>query len=378
MPCSCGGKAYFKCRSNKHLLTVVGEIDLSRRYYMCGACGRSCLPLDQWSGLVPGMSTPAARRMLSLAGMSWSREGEASRFDTASDHLLELCLLKVSNDSIRVVSEQEGKAAQQWIAKSDRPGELFKRGKGEQEFYTDGVTVNTTEGWRDLRLNVMDKRESALPATVDQWKDRVLPEPSVRIAWASLAACEQQGVAWKRMGRKLGVIDDDTLSVLADGAKWIWDQAALCWTKAQWVLDVFHVSQHIHDCGKILFGEKSPQTRPWSAAQLQSLIEHGPVQYLKDLIELRATHNDTEKIKAIGSLLGYLEPNVDSLWYRQRLAAGRPIGTGLIEGGCKTIVSNRLKLNSARWTPKHAEQMAALRCLNYSGLWSDFWADRAA
>jgi len=67
--------------------------------------------------------------------------------------------------------------------------------------------------------------------------------------------------------------------------------------------------------------------------------------------------------------MGYLQENVDSLWYRQRLAAGRPIGTGLIEGGCKTIVSNRLKLNSARWTPRHAEQMAALRCLDYSGLW---------
>ncbi len=370
-PCPCGGKAYFKCRSNKHLLTVVGEIDVSRRYYTCGTCGTSHLPLDQWSGLVAGMSTPAARRMLSLAGMSWS-------FDTASDHLAELCLLKVSNDTIRVVSEAEGKAAQQWVAESDRPGELFKQAQGDQEFYTDGVTVNTTAGWRDLRLNVMDKRESAAPATPEQWKDRVLPEPGVRIAWASLAACAQQGRAWKRMSRKLGVIDDETLSVLADGAKWIWDQANLCWTKAQWVLDVFHVSQHIHDCGKILFGEKSPQTQPWSQAQLQSLIEQGPVQYLKDLKDLQAIHSEAVKIKAIESLLGYLKPNVDSLWYRQRLAEGRPIGTGLIEGGCKTIVSNRLKLNSARWTPKHAEQMAALRCLDYSGLWSAFWADRAA
>lgn len=352
-------------------MTVVGEIDLGRRYYTCGTCGVSHLPLDQWSGLVPGMSTPAARRMLSLAGMSWS-------FDTASDHLAELCLLKVSNDTIRVVSEAEGKAAQQWVATSPVPAEAFKQAKGEQEFYTDGVTVNTTEGWRDLRLNVMDKRESALPATPDQWRDRVLPEPSVRIAWASLAACEQQGRAWKCMSRKLGVIDDETLSVLADGAKWIWDQANLCWTKAQWVLDVFHVSQHIHDCGKILFGEKSPQTRPWSQAQLQSLIEHGPVKYLKDLKDLQAIHSDAAKIKAIDALLGYLTPNVDSLWYRQRLAAGRPIGTGLIEGGCKTIVSNRLKLNNARWTAKHAEQIAALRCLDYSGLWSDFWKNRTA
>lgn len=370
-PCRCGGSAYFKCRSNKHLLTVVGEIDVSRRYYKCRTCGVSRLPLDEWSGLVRGMATPAARRMLSLAGMSWS-------FDTASDHLLELCLLKVSNDTIRVVSEEQGKAAQQWIAQSPRAGEVFKQAEGQQEFYTDGVTVNTTQGWRDLRLNVMCKRESGPAATVDQWAERVLPEPGVRIAWASLAACEQQGRAWKRMGRKLGLIDDDTLSVLADGAKWIWDQARHCWKKAQWVLDVFHVSQHIHDCGKILFGEKSPQTRPWSQAQLQNLIERGPVQYLKDMNDLRAAHTDAAKIKAIGSLLGYLEPNVDSLWYRQRLAEGRPIGTGLIEGGCKTIVSNRLKLNSARWTPGHAEQIAALRCLNYSGLWSDFWADNAA
>jgi hypothetical protein len=309
--------------------------------------------------------------MLSLAGMSWS-------FDRASDHLWELCLLKVSNDTIRRVSQAEGKAAQQWTARADRPGEVFKQANGRQEFYTDGVTVNTTEGWRDLRLNVMAKRESGLAATPDHWVDRVLPEPSVRIAWASLAACTQQGRAWKRMSRKLGMIDDDTLSVLADGAKWIWDQARHCWKKAQWVLDVFHVSQHIHDCGKLLFGEQSTHTRPWSQAQLQNLIEHGPVQYLRSLKRLRALHGEAQKIKAIRALVGYLEPNVDSLWYRQRLAEGRPIGTGLIEGGCKTIVSNRLKLNSARWTPKHAEQMAALRCLDYSALWPDFWANRAA
>ena len=305
--------------------------------------------------------------------MSWS-------FDTASNHLHEMCLLKVSNDTIRRVSEQEGEAVRQWIMKSARPAEMFGQGAGKAEFYSDGVTVNTTQGWRDLRLNVMDKREAGLPVTPQQWADagRVLPEPSVRIAWASLAACKGQGRLWKRMSKKLGVVDDEHLSILADGAKWIWDQAALCWKKAQWVLDVFHVSQHIHDCGKILFGEKSPQCRAWAQAQLQSLIEDGPVPYMKNLKELQILHDSDEKTQAIRSLANYLQPNLDSMWYRQRLAQGRPIGTGLIEGGCKTIVSNRLKLNSARWTPKHAEQIAALRCLDYSGLWSDFWGQQAA
>ena len=360
---------------------MVGEIEVSRRYYKCGRCGESQLPFDRWSGLAGdgGMATPAARRMLALAGMSWS-------FDTASDHLEELCLLKVSNDTIRVVSEKEGGLAREWVAKSDAPAAAFAKGKGDQEFYTDGVTVNTTEGWRDLRLNVLDKREAGSPATAGQWAKRVLPAPSVRIAWASMAACEQQGLAWTRMSGKLGVVDDENLSVLADGAKWIWDQARQCWKKAQWVLDVFHVSQHIHDCGKAVFGEKSPAARAWSEAQVQSLIEQGPVWYLDALKSFQSTQTDAGKIegkiegkiKAVESLLGYLTPNVDSLWYKQRLAEGRPIGSGLIEGANKTIVSNRLKLNSARWTAEHAENIAALRCMDYSGLWSDYWTHRAA
>lgn len=330
------------------------------------------MPFDLWSGLSAGMATPAARRMLSLAGMSFS-------FDTAADRLAELCLLKVSNDTIRRVSEAEGEAAQEFLATSDAPGQAFARGEGDAEFYTDGVTVNTTQGWRDLRLNVFDKRQAGASATPQQWADRVLPPPTVRIAWASLAACEQQGLAWKRQGEKLGVIDDPSLSVLADGAKWIWDQARQCWTQAQWVLDVFHVSEHIHDCGKAIHGEKSPQARSWSEAQVQSLIEDGPVQYLKNLRTFAATHDDDAiKIKALQSLLNYLTPNVDSLWYKQRLADGRPIGSGLIEGANKTIVSNRLKLNSARWTPEHVEHISALRCLDYSGLWAQFWAQRAA
>jgi hypothetical protein len=358
---------------DKCLLTVVGEVAVRRRYYRCKKCGESRMPLDDWAGLVDGMSTPAARRMLSLAGMSWS-------FDTASDRLGELCLLKVSNDTIRKVSEEEGQAAGEWIKKSSMPGEAFKKGSGETEFYTDGVMVNTTKGWRDLRLNVMDKREAGLGVTPPQWAEsgRVLPEPTVRIAWASLAPCDGQGRTWRKMARRLGVVDDGHLSVLADGQRWIWDQAALCWKKAQWVLDVFHVSEHIHDCGKLLFGEQSPQHQPWAQDQLLQLIEHGPVKYVKGLKDLQAIQPGPEPIKAIGSLLGYLEANLDSLWYRERLAAGRPIGTGLIEGGCKTIVSNRLKLNNARWTDKHAEHMAALRCLDYSRLWTQFWSDRAA
>jgi hypothetical protein len=368
-PCSCGGSAYFKGIPKKTLLTVVGEVEISRRYYSCRKCRENQTPFDLWSGLGVGMTTPAVRRMLSLAGMSFS-------FDTAADRLAELCLLKVSNDTIRRVSEEEGKAAAEFLVASNAPAQMFARGSGDTEFYSDGVSVNTTQGWRDLRMNVLGKREAGEPATPQNWADRVLPPPTARLAWASMAACEQQGLTWKSQSEKLGVVDDQHLSVLADGAKWIWDQAGQCWKKAQWVLDVFHVSEHIHDCGKAVHTACATQSRLWSEAQVQSLIEDGPVKYLADLNAFLALHTEPAKVKALESLVNYLTPNLDSMWYKQRLADGRPIGSGLIEGANKTIVSNRLKLNSARWTPEHAEHITALRCLDYSNLWDQFWLRR--
>ena len=80
-------------------------------------------PFDLWSGLRAGMATPAARRMPALAGMGFS-------FDTAADRLLEFCLLKVSNDTVRRVSEEEGKAARQFMAESDAPTRSFAKGGG--------------------------------------------------------------------------------------------------------------------------------------------------------------------------------------------------------------------------------------------------------
>jgi len=83
---------------------VVGAVEVNRRYYSCRKCRANYTPFDAWSGLGAGMVTPLARRMLALAGMSFS-------FDVDADRLAERCLLKVSNDTIRRVSEAEGQAS---------------------------------------------------------------------------------------------------------------------------------------------------------------------------------------------------------------------------------------------------------------------------
>jgi hypothetical protein len=74
------------------------------------------------------------------------------------------------------------------------------------------------------------------------------------------------------------------------------------------------------------------------------------------------------------SLADYLRPHAHHLNYADRLATGRPIGSGLIEGACKNYLGRRLKQTGARWLLPNANRMATLGSLIYADQWTDYWA----
>ena len=147
---------------------------------------------------------------------------------------------------------------------------------------------------------------------------------------------------------------------------------------AQWVLDVYHASEHIHACGKAMFGQTNPAAKAWSEQSLMQLIQLGGPRFLEQLQVQIQSQSEQAQVMAMRSLMVYLQENRDRMWYAQRLAKGRPIGSGLIEGGCKNTIGARLKINAARWCVKRAENMGHLRCLDYSDLWTTYWEKQAA
>lgn len=360
----------FRLHTPRTLLSSVGDITVSRRYYACRACDAKAVPFDEWAGLQKGHRlTVQARRVVTLAGSTWS-------FDQAADRLKEFCRLKTSNDVIRAVCDEEGRGAQQWLQTSQQPAAAMARAEGELEFYTDGVKVNTVGGWREMRLSVFAKRPAALPAEPGQWKDRVLPEPTARVAFAAIAASHCIGSSWLTMLKQLGLADSSKLSVLADGARWIWDEAAKRFklmTTVDWCVDVFHVSEHLHACAGKMFDPGTPGAKLWATTRIEQLVEMEGPRFIEKLLQERTSAGGADKQAALDDLIGYLSENRDSLWYRTRLAQGRAIGTGLIEGACKNTIAARLKINNPRWRVRRAERMGALRCLQYSDLWAGYW-----
>lgn len=371
MPCSCGKSASFKRCKPKTVLSSVGHIAVPRRYYACRHCKAKQIPWERWAGISgTHRITLHARRMIVLAGSGCS-------FDEAAEKLEELSHLEVSNDVVRRVCDEEGKAVQQWMNQSPEPGKAFDAAAGVVEFSTDGLKVNTVDGWREIRQSVFSKRKPALAARADQWDQRTLEEPTVRMAVCAIAHCDVIGASWQRLAKVLGLPEDLDLSVLADGAKWIWDQANKRFKgkNVQWVVDVYHLMLYLFAAAATLGSKRAEQ---WAGERLIELIEMGGPRFIEHLRSTGPPDSSPTASGAWEKLLSYLTDNRDSLWYGQRLKEGLPIGSGLIEGAGKNTLARRLKINSARWRVRRAERMGAIRCLQYSGMWETYWESKLA
>ncbi len=309
--------------------------------------------------------------MAVLAGSSWS-------FDVAAERLWQLCGIRISDETIRHVTESVGQEVERWLRRSEEAIENLKKAEGNAEFYTDGTSVNTRQGWREMRLSVWAKRPSGDPVDPSEWDSRSLPRPTARWLSAGIESSEELGPQWASIARRLGLGEGWGVSALADGARWIWKQVAEHLPRSECVVDIYHVSEHLHACGRALYGDRTPQARGWAEERLATVLHSGPVALLRELKESRVAQPESAGRSALESLIEYLKPNLDGMWYRDRLKRGLPIGSGMVEGACKTVVGRRLKCNSARWRTENADRLASLCCLLYCEQWASFWDAKAA
>ena len=205
----------------------------------------------------------------------------------------------------------------------------------------------------------------------------MLAPPTTRMAVCAIAPCGIIGASWERLCKVLGLPKDQDLSVLADGARWIWEQAAKRFSgkDVQWVVDIYHLMLYLFAAAAALGTKRAEQ---WVSQRVIELIEMGGPRFIEHLQTTGPPDPTQATADAWAKLFHYLGENRDSLWYGKRLQAGLPIGSGLIEGGAKNTLGKRLKINSARWRVRRAERMGAIRCLQYSGLWEIYWETKNA
>lgn len=355
-------------------MTVAGVVRVERRYFACSTCGCTHTPWDQWAGVGKHKLSVGARRLA-------CRTASTCSFDQASASLRELCGLELSDETIRRVCGAEGARARGWLG-TPAAVDPVRRAPGEHECLVDGTMFNTrVRGWREMRVMIQSKRAAGAKIDPAQWtglSDRALPRPTAAVVSARAAECEEIGTLLGRAAAMAGGARGRGTSVIADGAKWIWAQVDRVLPEAERVVDVYHVSQHLHECGQAVHGPKTAEARSWAERRLAEIVREGASVCLWRVEREAEACTSPAAKRALTALADYLRPNLAALRYGDRLRRGLTIGSGQVESACKTIVGRRLKINSARWHVPMAEGMASLCAILHGTLWESFWGHAAA
>ena len=219
--------------------------------------------------------------------------------------------------------------------------EIFQKAKGKVEFYVDGTCVHIrnadgTHEWREMKTGALVKRECGPSAKPEEYGTRELPKPSVVSAFAAIEdkAAFQERCHKER--RRLGV--GGVSSTLADGAPWIWSLAEAVFGKTDECLDIYHAAEHISDCSKVLYRDEE-LSKAWFERMRLVLLSEGFAGIDRELqvveSELKGKSKKSQR-ESVVSLRKYLGRHSARLNYCERLAEGRAIGSGLIEGRAKT------------------------------------------
>lgn len=161
------------------------------------------------------------------------------------------------------------------------------------------------------------------------------------------------------------------VGAVVDGAVWCQSFVDLHYPEAVRILDFAHAAEYLTLIAQTS-GVDGPLLSPARLAELRHALKHqGPTAVLPHLRRCVATQPTNADL---ASALAYLEAREAQLQYPQFLAAGWPIGSGMVESANKLVVEDRLKGAGMHWADANVNGMLALRNAVCNDRWEESWA----
>jgi hypothetical protein len=239
----------------------------------------------------------------------------------------------------------------------------------------DGALERTRAGWKEVKLGaVWDLRPArARPAAGGAPAAPALV-PGATTYTATLAPAAAFGRQLQAVAQRRGLGWARRVAVLGDGAKWIWTLAARRFPGAVQVVDWYHAREHLWALAQLLCGEGPPAAWAWLETVAGELwLAAAPADVA--VVALAAADAWTAppppgapcRTKArrleVAKAVAYFAGNAPRMRYAAVRAAGLPVGSGVVEGGCHSVLHVRLKRPGARWAPAAAEHLVRARAV---------------
>jgi hypothetical protein len=377
--CGNGHQAEFVSYRDKAIDTVVGPVTVRRAWYHCAACGHGLAPRDGELGVERASLSPGLRKMT-------ARAAAAVPFATAASLLTELAGAGLTVKRAERSAEADGAAAARAIsaqadAISARKLMLRPPQPAPDMLYiaVDGtgvpVVAREAEGRRgkaaDGKARTREVKLACLftQTTVDD-DGHPVRDPASTTYLATFEPAGRFGQLLNAEARRRGCEHARQVTVLGDGAAWIWNLAGQLFPAATEIVDLYHAREHLHDLANLAARLLAGHRDHWLAARLEEL----------DAGNVRAIMAAGRDLRFTGSLAGerdkalaYFEHNAHRMRYQHFRDLGLFTGSGVVEAGCKSIIGQRLKLSGMHWTIAGATGIATLRCQDASDRWDQIW-----
>jgi hypothetical protein len=162
---------------------------------------------------------------------------------------------------------------------------------------------------------------------------------------------------------------------IADGAKTNWDFLK-AYVSTQ-VLDFYHAAQYLADVASAVFPNNETDRIQWLDDCCHDLKhKHGAAaRLLKKMEDLREKPSTKAAREQLESTITYFRNHKHQMRYARYRARALPIGSGVTEAACKTLIKQRLCCSGMKWVERGARVILSLRALVLTPQrWDQFWS----
>ena len=381
----CEGEDYRRLAeptANRHVATLFGAMTLHRHAYRCTRrdAGETCqFPAEMALGLSHG-TTPAlaetATRYLAEAGATQAavlaRLKDRHGVSMGAQRLRNLAATRAA----AVAESQTTRLADRVLELLQRADASRGRHKPVLSVGRDGVTL------RDYRYRFFECAGVGTLSVSDRRGQRLgtvyvgcVPEPKQTTLSRRVTAVITEVLGrWDGSLPRLCYVTDagdnetkyfrDVLRRMTHPRT----KAKLHWQR---VVDFYHAMERVWAMAELLFGANTREGTAW-AHRMGKLLKkpNGPSRVLHSAGAMR-TRRKLSKTKHsdFTRACNYIRQRTKWMQYHEYARHQLPLGSGVTEAACKTLVSQRLKLSGMRWTKAGAQVILDLRATLLSGTW---------
>jgi hypothetical protein len=359
--------------------SAVGPVRVARSLYRRPHSGHALCPLELRAGIIEGSWTPlAAKQATWVVAHVTPKEGE-ELFDLLGN----MTPSKSTLDRLPKALSVHWEAHRPHFEATLRQQEAIPDEAVAMAVSLDGVMAPMKDGQRQAkRQQARAKGQSpsgpagyqevgcATVSYYDRHGERLCTRRMARMPEGNKATLKSQLTA-EVMGALIRRPDLRVVKV-ADGAPDNWSYLAETLPVGEEVLDFYHAAAHLDDALGAAYGEGTPQyqERMETLSEVLRDAPDGVDTVIGALCRLRTCY---PRRQAIRKALSYFREHRHRMRYGALRAQHLPIGSGVVEAACKTLVSQRLKRSGMRWRTAGGQAILTFRALCQSERFERAW-----